>query len=62
MEPDEGVGLEPVPAVGVAAVDEGDVDVGVVDQGVGERHPHGTGADDDVVRRDRAHDDQRPRV
>src|SRR5690606_31539651 len=56
VEADERVGVEPVPAGGVAAVDEGDVDVGVVDQRVGEGHPHGTGADDDVVGLDRAHE------
>jgi hypothetical protein len=34
----------------VAAIDEHDPDVRVLDEGVGERHPCGAGADDEVVR------------
>ena len=49
MQADEGVGLEPVPADAVAPVDQGHAHVGVVDQRVGERHPHGPGADHEVV-------------
>ena len=49
MQPHERVGLEPVAADTVAAVDEGDAHVGVVDQRVGERHAHGPGADHQVV-------------
>ena len=45
----ERIGVVPVTAGGVATVDEGDVDVGVIDQGVGERHAHGAGTDDEVV-------------
>ena len=49
VQPDERVGLEPVAADAVAAVDQGHAYVGVVDQRVGERHAHGAGADHEVV-------------
>ena len=49
VQPDEGVGLQPVPADAVATVDQRDARVGVVDQRVGERHPDGAGADHEVV-------------
>ena len=47
---DERIGVLPVPARRMATIDEGDVHVGVVDQRVGERHAHGSGADNEVVR------------
>ncbi|GAB3251904.1 hypothetical protein GCM10027448_17540 [Nocardioides dilutus] len=53
MEPDERVGIEPVPAGTVPPVDQGDRDVGVVDERVGERHPGRACADHDVVGIDR---------
>ena len=46
---DERVGPAPVSADAVAAVDQRHRDVRVIDQGVGERHPRGTGADHQVV-------------
>ena len=51
---DERVGVLPVPAGRVAAVDERDVHVGVVDEGVREGHAHRAGADDEVVGLQRA--------
>ena len=50
----ERVGLEPVAARPPAAVDQGHPDVGVVDQGVGVRHAHRPGPDDQVVGLDSA--------
>ena len=49
MQPDERVGVEPVPADAVAAVDDRHARVGVVDQRVRERHAHGAGPHDEVV-------------
>ena len=49
MQPHERVGLEPVAADAVPAVDQRDAHVGVVDQRVRERHPGGPRADDQVV-------------
>ena len=49
MQPDEGIGLEPVATDPVATVDECDARVGVVDQRIGERHAAGPGADHEVV-------------
>ena len=54
MQADERVGVEPVPADAVPAVDQGHPDVGVVDQGVGERHAHGARTHHEVVGVDRA--------
>ena len=45
----ERVGLAPVAARPPAAVDQGHPDVGVVDQGVGVRHAHRPGPDNQVV-------------
>jgi hypothetical protein len=56
VQPDEGVGVQPVPTDTVPSVDHDDLDVRVVDQGVRERHPRGSCADDDVVGlQDRSH-------
>ena len=49
VQADEGVGVEPVPADAVPAIDQRHPHVGVVDQRVRERHAHGPGADDEVV-------------
>ncbi len=49
VQPDEGVGVQPVPAGTVPAVDERDGDVRVVHEGVDERHPRGSRADHQVV-------------
>ena len=49
MQADEGVRLEPVPADAMAPVDQGHAYVGMVGQGVGERHPDGTGPHHEVV-------------
>ena len=49
MQSHERIGVEPVSAHAVAAVDHHDADVGVLDQRVGERHPRGPGAHDEVV-------------
>ena len=49
MQLDERVRVEPVAAGRVAAIDEGDVHVRVIDQRVGERHAHGSRADDEIV-------------
>ena len=38
-----------MPADAVPTVDQDNADVRVIDQGVGERHPHGTRADDHVI-------------
>lgn len=56
MQLDERVGILPVTPGCLAAIDEGDVDFGMVDQRVGECHPHGSGANDQVVGGQRAHD------
>jgi hypothetical protein len=53
VQPDERVGVEPVAADTVSAVDQRHPDVGVVDQRVGERHAHGAGTHDQVVGIDR---------
>ena len=55
VELDERIGVLPVAAGRVATVDERDVHVGVIDQGVGERHAHRAGADDEVVGLERVH-------
>ncbi len=54
MKLDEGVGILPVAPSCMPTIDKCDVHIGVIDQGVGERHPHSTGSDDDVVRAERA--------
>ena len=54
MQTHERIGAKPVSSDAVAAVDEDDAYVGVVDQGIGERHAHGTGPDDQVVSLDSA--------
>ena len=45
----ERIRVLPVPAGGVAAVDQGDMHVGVVDQRVGERHAHRACTHDQVI-------------
>jgi hypothetical protein len=52
---DERVRVEPVPAGRVAAIDERDVHVCVIDERIGERHAHGSGADDEIVGFERSH-------
>ena len=49
MQPDERVGLQPVPADAVPPVDEDHADVGMVDQRVGERHARSTCTHHQVV-------------
>jgi hypothetical protein len=51
---DERVSILPVAPWCMPTIDKRDVHIGVIDQGVGERHPHSTGTDDDVVRAERA--------
>ena len=56
MQPDERVGVQPVPTGAVPAVDHHHADVGVVDQGVHERHPRRACTDDQVIGlQDRSH-------
>jgi hypothetical protein len=52
---DERIRVEPVPAGCVAAIDERDVHVRVIDERVGERHAHGSCADDEIVGFQRSH-------
>ena len=52
---DEWIRVEPVPAGRVAAIDERDVHVRVIDERVGERHAHGSCADDEIVGFQRLH-------
>lgn len=50
MQADVGIGVDPVSAGRVAAIDDRDRRVGMVEQRVGERHRRGTGADHQIVR------------
>ncbi len=50
MESDIGIGIDPVSAWGVAAVDDSDPGVGMREQRVGERHGRGPGTDHEIVR------------
>ena len=50
METDEGIGVDPVSARGVAAIDQRDRRVGMREQCVSKRHRRGPGADDEIVR------------
>ncbi len=54
MQPDEGIGVQPVPTDPVAPIDQGHPHLGVVDQRVGERHAHGAGTHHEVVGLDHA--------
>ncbi len=49
MKSDERIGVQPMPADAVPAVDQDHADVRMTDQGVGERHPHRTRADHHVI-------------
>ena len=49
MQPHEAVRVEPMPARAVAAIHQRDGDVRVRREGVDERHPHRSRADDQVV-------------
>ena len=62
VQPDEGVGREPVPARTFTSIDERDPDVAaVVGERVGEGHAHGPGTDDQVVDvQDARHVDTKP--
>jgi len=50
METDVGIGVDPVSARSVTAVDERDRRVGMREQRVGERHRRGPGTDHEIVR------------
>ncbi len=49
MQPDERIGVAPVPTGGLPAVDQGDAYVGMIDQRIGECHAGGPGSHDQVV-------------
>ena len=49
VQPDEGVGLQPVAAHAVPPVDQRHAGIGVVDERIGEGHPHGSRAHHEVV-------------
>ena len=49
VQADERIGVQPVTARAVPAVDDHHLYIGVVDQGVGERQARGTGADHQIV-------------
>ena len=55
VEAHERIGVEPVAARPVPAVDQHDLGVGVRDQRVSEGHPRRTGSDDEVVGLDFPH-------
>ena len=50
METDVGIGVDPVPARGVTAIDDRDRRLGMREQRVGEGHPGGPGTDHEIVR------------
>src|SRR5262245_39049983 len=50
MQADVGIGVDPVSAGGVAAIDDRDGRVGMREQRVGERHSRGARTDNEIVR------------
>ena len=54
MELHKWIRVLPMPAGGVATIDERDVNIRVIDEGVRERHAHRARAYDEVVRRQRS--------
>lgn len=50
METDVGIGVDPVSAGSMAAIDYGDRRVGMCEQCVGKRHASGAGTDHEIVR------------